>query len=318
MSSDYLPARISEIGEFALIASKSKMFGDANQEEILVKLMQGASWGIPPMTALSDVYIVKGKPQASGTLLRAMVRKSGLYDYRLVEHSDDAAEIEWLRVLPSGDREVLGSTRFDIARAKRQGLTSNRLYQTTPRDMLLARCTSVGVKANCPDVFMGTIYVEGEIEDGPPVTIVEHHERNLSQPVFKTGTVRNPRTAEIEVLDQAGAVVNRATVVDQSEANALVDALEAIPDPNGALMEPPAAEPEPAPVGWSGTFPCPEGVDPMRWEKACEWGMGHWDCLDPSAKEAAEVKPHEIGDLMGWAGAGKAWQSAAAKAGGAS
>jgi len=299
MSSDYLPARISEVGEFAMIASKSGMFGAGNPDELVVKLMAGASWGIPPLSALSDVYVVKGKPMASSTLLRAMIRKSGNYDYRVVEHTDQAAEIEFLRVLPSGDREVLGSTRFDMVRAKAQGLTSNRLYQTAPRNMLLARATSDGVKTHCPDVFMGSIYAEGEITDGPPV----HLPPQRAEPEV----VRNPRTAEIEVLDQAGAVVNRATVVDQSEANALVDALEAIPDPNGALMEPPAAEPEPAPVGWSATFAVPAGVSPARWEAACTYGMNAWDLLLPEQKAEAEVKPHDVDGLLGWAKCGGAW-----------
>lgn len=301
----YLPAQVEELGMFARIASDSGMFGSANEAELIVKLMQGASWGIPPMTALSDVYVVKGKPMASGTLLRAMIRKSGTYDYRVVEHTDQAAEIEFLRVLPSGDREVLGSTRFDIERAQKQGLTSNRLYKTAPRNMLLARATSDGVKTHCPDVFMGSIYTEGELTEEPPIQLPPQR----AQPVIEAEVVQ-PDAAELDAMV--------ATLEGQGfkpVAAGVQGTKEERPDPTtpSAPTATPSPTPAPSPVessgpvDWAATFPVPEGTDPLRWQKACEWGMNHWENLGVPEKLAAEVKPHEIRGLMDWSKQGKAW-----------
>ena len=234
----YLPAAIGEIGEFATIAARSGMFGTSKPEELIVKLMAGASWGVPPMAAMTDVYVVKGKPMASGTLLRAMVRKSGLYDYRVLEHSDEAAEIEFMRVLPSGDREVIGSTRFDMARAKAQKLTSNQLYQTAPRSMLLARATSDGVKAHCPDVFMGSIYAEGEIEEDRP------QPRQIEQTQTRRNPPEAPRQVEAELVDNrpeparpsplaqaAAELLDLADrIADEGSRQRARDAIDAMPD----------------------------------------------------------------------------------------
>lgn len=283
----YLPATLSEVGSFAKVAADSRMFG-GNEAELCVKLMAGAAWGVPPMAALSDVHVVKGKPMASGTLLRAMIRQHPDYDYRIVEHTDERAVIEFLRVLPSGDREVLGVTDFDIARAKRQGLTSNRLYQTAPRNMLLARATSDGVKTHCPDVFVGSIYAEGEIEDDrdpiqlPPQRAEPQRSARtgamVGQPSEERPTVRGegmPRDPEkrqiippaeaqamreqaagvIEVLDRDGVVVNSAQVPP----------LEGHEVEGGLVVQ---------------VRPAPAGVDAERWAagiRSLFKGCGSWD-----------------------------------------
>lgn len=175
----YLPAMVSELEQFALVARDSKLFG-CDLPTAIVKLMAGASWGIPPMSALSDVYVVKGKPMASATLLRAMVRKSGRYDYRITENSDTAAEIVFY-ALRDGQREEIGKTRFTLEDAKRAGLTRNETYTKFARPMLLSRATSEGVKAHCPDVFTGSIYYAeewgNELEDAKPIRVEQEHAR---------------------------------------------------------------------------------------------------------------------------------------------
>lgn len=173
MTKDYLPAKIDELGGFARIATASGLFG-GNVNEAIVKLMAGASWGIPPMSALADVYVVKGKPMASATLLRALVRRSGRYDYRILENTSEAAEIAFFEVRVD-KREEIGRTRFTIEDAKRAGLTRNETYTKFGRAMLLSRCTSEGVKAHCPDVFTGSIYYAeewgNELEDAGPIEV---------------------------------------------------------------------------------------------------------------------------------------------------
>lgn len=250
MAQNYLPATMNEIQAFAHVAARSGMFGGCDVNQAIVKLMTGASWGIPAISALSDIHVVKGKPMASSTLLRALVRQSGRYDYRVKENSDAAAEIEFFS-LRGGQREHLGTTRFTIEDAQRAGLTRNDMYDKYRRTMLLARCTSEGVKAHCPDVTTGSVYYAeewgNELDDSPPPVRVDSR---VVAPAAGQIEAREPdreRVAELEAEvarlgEQIGQQDLAARRVREAKGDLL--ALEALRDKLAALVAEASAQAE--------------------------------------------------------------------------
>lgn len=176
----YLPGNLRELDSFAEAAVDSGLFDkdkhmSPNQKKAVavMKLMAGASWGIPPFSALANVHVIKGTPAIGANLQRAMVRQSGRYDYRIRENTDQVCRIEWFEKLPDGSLDSLGFSSFTIEEAKKADLTKKDNWRNYPKAMLLSRATSIGTKAHCPDVFFGNVYDPEELEtiDVQPVRV---------------------------------------------------------------------------------------------------------------------------------------------------
>lgn len=155
----YMPKTLDEIVRIGKIFAESGLYPDSRDiAKACVKIIAGAELGIPPNAAMRDIYVMQGKTELSGAMQRAKVKMSGRYDYRIVEWTDERCVMEWF-----DGGESMGQSKFDIDDAKRAGLTNDN-YKKHPRDMMLARATSKGVNAYCPDVLMGSVYSEGEID----------------------------------------------------------------------------------------------------------------------------------------------------------
>lgn len=132
-------------------------------QQALVQVLLGQELGIGPVTSLTSIHVIEGKPSASANLLASLVRSSGRYDYQVIEHTEEVAEIEFSYRAPSGWRKE-GSVRWTMADAKRAGVANKQNWHKYPRAMLFARAMSEGVRTFCPDVMGGTpAYVPEEL-----------------------------------------------------------------------------------------------------------------------------------------------------------
>lgn len=133
--------------------ASSGYFKDADDmSKAVVKIVAGEELGYGPMTAMSGIHIIEGKPSLSANLLATCVKRHPKYDYRVVQIDDTAAELTFL-----ADGEVLGQSRFTIEQAKRAGLVRNGSgWMKFPEAMLFARALSQGVRWHCPDVTAGS------------------------------------------------------------------------------------------------------------------------------------------------------------------
>lgn len=135
-----------------------------NTDQALVVLAWCMEMGMPPVSSAGSVHFVKGRPMLGGPLVAAMLRRHPLYDYRVREATEERATIEITR-----GGQVEGRSSFTIEEAKRAGLVRpDSGWTTYPGDMLVWRALTRGARRYAPDVFVGGIYVEGEIEDSPP------------------------------------------------------------------------------------------------------------------------------------------------------
>lgn len=119
-------------------------------------ILTGREMGIPPMTSLRHVHIVKGKPGVSAELMRAQVEARGheiefleMTDTRCVVRGRRKGQSEWLTV----------SFTADQARKAKIDLGGY------PEDKLVARATSRLCRRRFADCIAGIASVD-ELEDG--------------------------------------------------------------------------------------------------------------------------------------------------------
>lgn len=148
----------------------SGFFQDARQAaQAVVKILAGQELGVGPFTSMTGVYIIQGRPALSANLMAAAVKRSGRYNFRVVELTDTRCEI----IFFEGGQEC-GRSVFTADEARKAGTKNMDKY---PRNMLYARAISNGVRWFCPDVLGGSpVYTPEELgasvnEDGQVIDV---------------------------------------------------------------------------------------------------------------------------------------------------
>lgn len=159
--------KLSETKEMAEHFFKSGVFQDVKDMSVaLVKIQAGQELGISPIMAMKEVYLIPSKAgvkiQIGASLQAAMIKKSGKYDYRIIEHSKEICTIHFFE--RRGDKwEKIGEESYTIGDARTAGLTAGKdVWTKYPKNMLFARAMSNGAKWYCSDVFGGAIYNESD------------------------------------------------------------------------------------------------------------------------------------------------------------
>jgi hypothetical protein len=159
--------KLNETKEMAEHFFKSGIFQDVKDMSVaLVKIQAGQELGISPIMAMKEVYLIPSKAgvkiQIGASLQAAMIKKSGKYDYRIVDHSKEICTIHFFE--RRADKwEKIGEESYTIGDAREAGLTANKdVWTKHPKNMLFARAMSNGAKWHCPDVFGGAIYNESD------------------------------------------------------------------------------------------------------------------------------------------------------------
>ena len=136
---------------------KSGYFQDSRDvSQAIVKILAGREMGFGAFASMTGVYIIQGRPSVGANLMASAVKRSGRYDYRVMEMTDQACEIQYLQA-----GKEIGRSRFTIDDA-RKAQTKN--LDKFPRNMLFARAMSNGVRWYCPDVFDGApVYTPEEL-----------------------------------------------------------------------------------------------------------------------------------------------------------
>jgi hypothetical protein len=164
---------LDDLRSLGEVFARSGYFKDAaDMSKAIVKIIAGGELGFGPMASMTGIYIVKEKVTLSANLIGAAIKRSGRYNYRILQHTDQICEIEFF---DSG--QSIGKSSFTIDDAKKADLTSNLTWKKFPRNMLFARAISNGAKWHCCDIFGGPIYTPDEM--GAPVTISEDGEMEV-------------------------------------------------------------------------------------------------------------------------------------------
>jgi hypothetical protein len=142
-----------EVERAAKAMAASGFFADTRQaSQAIVKVMAARELGFGPFAGMTGVNIIQGKPTFSANLMAAAVKKSGRYNYRVTEMTEQNCSIEFMERL-DGKWLECGVSSFSMDDAKKAG-TKN--LDKFARNMLFARAMSNGVRWYCPDVMNGS------------------------------------------------------------------------------------------------------------------------------------------------------------------
>lgn len=177
---------LSEVIGIAKILAASGYFdkGPANEAQLATKILAGRELGFGPFAAVQGIHVIQGRPAVGANLIASAIKSSAKYEYRVIELTADACEIEVFERI-AGKLESLGKSKFTAADARAAG-TQN--MQKFARNMLFARAISNAARWYCPDLFGGNaVYVPEELGaivdgDGNVVDVSAHTKPSLPAP----------------------------------------------------------------------------------------------------------------------------------------
>lgn len=113
-------------------------------------MLYGREVGLPPMTALTSIHVVDGRPGMSAEAMRSLVYAAG----HEIVFDESTGAICRMRARRRASNEWTSlSWTIDMARAA--GLMGKDNWKKYPRDMLIARCTTALCRMVFPDVIHG-------------------------------------------------------------------------------------------------------------------------------------------------------------------
>lgn len=138
--------------------------------QAVVKIQAGRELGLGPVYSMQHLYFVDGKLGMAAETMGALLKKSGKYNYRVKEHTDQKCSITFFE----NGQEVYIST-FTMADARRAKLIKpGGAWEKYPRALLFSRAVSQGQRIVGPDAGLGYTLEELEsIEPVPDVTPAE-------------------------------------------------------------------------------------------------------------------------------------------------
>lgn len=153
------PMQLPSMTDLGTLLAKSGYFQDArDMAQAVVKVLAGQELGFGPIASMTGVNIIKGKVALSANLMAASIKKSGRYNYRIVDLTETACTIRFFE----NNEPLTPDSTFTIADAKRAGLAGAN-WTNFPRNMLFARALSNGAKWHCPDLSGGPLYTPDEL-----------------------------------------------------------------------------------------------------------------------------------------------------------
>ncbi len=191
---------LDEIERVARACAQSGFWRDITDvSQAVVKMLAGREMGIAPLAAISGIHVIEGKPTAGANLIAANVKRSGRYDYRVVERTDKRCELAWF----DGGQQV-GTSAFSMDDATRADLAGKANWRKFPRAMLFARALTEGVRVYCPDAAGGVVYTVEELR--PDLAVTESGEPVVAP---ETAPAPAPAPAAVPAAAPATAAVPR-------------------------------------------------------------------------------------------------------------
>ena len=184
------------------VMARSGLFPVTRVSQAVVKVLAGRELGIGPFAAMSDIHIIEAKPVIGARILAALVRQSAVYDYQIVEWTNQRCAIDFYRhgqkLEPTVTFTEEDAQRAELNKPTRAGKPSN--HTKFPRNMKFARAMSNGVGLHCPDLTAGApVYTPDELG-------VEDPDADIA-PVAEDGDGSEPTAEAASAGDQEDAEV---------------------------------------------------------------------------------------------------------------
>ncbi len=131
---------------------------------VAAAILAGREMGVPPMTALANINVIKGKPGQSAQLMRQLILAAG-HELLYIETTDTRCVVEGRR----RGEENWQRVSFTADQAKKAGINLGGY----PEDKLVARATSRLARRVFADVLGGMSYLPEEAAEISEHDLVE-------------------------------------------------------------------------------------------------------------------------------------------------
>lgn len=213
-------------------------------------MLYGREVGLPPMTALTSIHVVDGRPGMSAEGMRSLVFAAG---HELV-FDEATGSLCRMRARRRGSNEWT-SLAWSLDMGRAAGLLGRDNWKKYPRAMLIARCTTDLCRMVFPDVIHGFRSIE-EIGDMGDLIDPTGDDAPVAPKRGRSTVSRRPRAIETAELPPEGS----RTATDREEAappSEISDpSVDAASSGDGGEVET-APSPDPAP----DDVPIPEVVE---------------------------------------------------------
>jgi hypothetical protein len=130
------------------------------EDQVLTIVRAGEELGLPFMSSLRAIHLIEGKIALEATAMRALVfRKIPGARIDFIECSAERCIVEMQR--PGGKTNVFA---FTIEDARRAGLLGKKNWKY-PVSMLIARASTIGIRAIFPDAILGGFGIMSELDE---------------------------------------------------------------------------------------------------------------------------------------------------------
>lgn len=130
-------------------------------EAVMAAVLAGNELGLPPMTSLSKVHVIEGRPSLSADVMRALVLNRGHEVW-----CEDASSTSVTMAGRRAGSDQITRIAWTMDDARRAQLERKQNWQRYPRAMLTARATGELCRLLFADVLAGISYTSEEVRDG--------------------------------------------------------------------------------------------------------------------------------------------------------
>lgn len=148
---------MSDVKQLADAFYASGSFPDLKSEAAAaVKIIAGHELGFSPVVSMTGIHFFQGKVVIGANLLASLIKDSGKYEYKIMEHTNETCSIVFYQRFGEALKQMGVPVTYTIADAKKAGLDQKDNWKKFPKDMLFAACVRQGARRYCADILRGT------------------------------------------------------------------------------------------------------------------------------------------------------------------
>lgn len=218
MASQLTPVAVADQIALAQQLAASNLLPDQyrkNPSNLLWAIQYAQALGVHPMTAVTGISVINGRPTASAQLIGGLVRRAG---HKLRVESSDTRAVAI--VIRADDPEYEFRVEWTMERAKKAGLGTRGPWLQYPAAMLAARAITEVARMAAPECLFGVIYTPEELgaetnEDGQAVQVPTFDDEPIEAVLVNEQKPNRepliPRTSEPEADPDTTAIARNQT-----------------------------------------------------------------------------------------------------------
>ncbi len=160
-----------ELKELAEVFMVSGAFPDIKSvAQAQVKILAGAELGFSAIVSMTGIHFFQGKVTIGSNLLASLIKDSGKYEFKILQHTDKLCEIAFFQHIGDQIKSLGTPVLYTIDDARLAGLTGKDNWKKYPKDMLFAACIRQGSRRYCADILRGTVSdTDTQVDEEAPI-----------------------------------------------------------------------------------------------------------------------------------------------------